>query len=232
MFVLHPEDLRQRGGLSEVEPRGVVLVEAEVAAKQEKRRHDGGRRRRFGVLVAFPHPKNFVEESDARRVVNRRPARALRRRRALRNLHARLDHHERAKGSDQAIGLDGTFETRGHLLHQCAVQDGHGRIHMLEEEIDASIDHIRTEQAWRPSEAGGHGWEFQARQSMLQPQGQVRVLLSLPQLRNNLGSAPFRTFFLRDGIVGTHQGRLTAIATRMHAVAAYLIPHPVSGPGV
>lgn len=92
-----------------MEPRGVVSVEAEVAAEKKERSHDGGRGWRLDVLVAFPYPENFVQKGGAGREVDRRTG-------VFWNLHARLDHHESAQGGDQAIGLDRTVETQGHLL--------------------------------------------------------------------------------------------------------------------
>lgn len=98
-----------------MEPRGVVFVEAEVAAEKKERSHDGGHGWRLDVLVAFPYPENLVQKGGAGREVGRR-ARVPTRGQALWNLHARLDHHESAQGGDQAIGLDRTVETQGRLL--------------------------------------------------------------------------------------------------------------------
>lgn len=106
--------------------------------------------------MAFPCPEDFIEEGGSRRQIDG-CARVLTRPEALWGLDARLDHHESAQGRDQAVGFDGTIDPQRHLLQACTVKDWHSRIHVLEKEIDADIDHVRAEQPWRPGEGGRHG---------------------------------------------------------------------------
>lgn len=61
-LLVHAKELRQSRGLSKVEPCSIVLVQAEIAAKEEKGGNNGPYARGLDIVVALANTDGLLNQ--------------------------------------------------------------------------------------------------------------------------------------------------------------------------
>lgn len=208
---MHSQQLGVRGGLAQIVPRGVVLVQALVTAEEEERGDDGIAGGVLHVVVALSHAHGFLEQDVAEVDVGDRAFWAPRDD-VRRQGHVRLNEHVGTEGSDHAVGLDVLVHAEDSLLDALVVQDGLRGVELLEVEIDASVDQVQRHQAGLALQGNVVGVE----EVWVAGGGQLGLALGLAQLGEHLCARALGALLLGDGIVG-------AVEAGGHAVLAWLV---------
>ncbi len=220
LLLVQTEDVGQSGRLAEMEPSLVVQIEAEVASEQEEAGDQAVQGRRLEMVVALPHPQRLLHQQVARDQVRARQA--VEAERIARYPHPGLDHHKRAERGQEAVGVDVLVGVLGLLFDPAAVEDGQGRVHVGEEELDAILNHLVGEQAGCRRQRRAAWRTADPIQSIGNLRRERRLSLRLAEFADHLRPRAFGPFLLRDGVVGTRQLSRGAIATRIDAVAFHL----------
>ena len=217
LLLLQTENVHESSSFAEVEPGLVVQVEAEVAAEEEEAGDEAVHRGRLEVVVALAHAQGLLEQDVAGHDVG--AGHAVEAHGVAGDGHAGLEHHEGAERGEQAVGVDVLVGEHGLLLEAAAVQDGQGRIHVGEVELDALLDHLGGEQAGRGPEGGQAGRRREAIQTGGDLGGEGGLAVGFAQLADDICARALWALLLGDGMVGAGELGERAIATRVDAVA-------------
>lgn len=206
------------GSLPDVKPSLVLQIETIMAAVQKVARAEAVERRRVHVVVSLPNPDRLLHEQCACHKIaawHAVEAEGV----AVREGHAGLKENEGAQRGKEAVGVEGLVHVQRLLLEARAVEDGHGAVHVGEEEIDARLDNVALEEAGRRGERRARRRSVDAIHSILDLGRETGLALLLLELVDDLGAGPFRALLLRNRIVGTRQLRAQAVAAGVDAVA-------------
>ena len=125
---MHARHLRERRRLNQMIPRGVLLLQREIAREQEKLRLHRDQARVLHVVVAFPHVQRFLQEELRVGV----PVRVLLCAGCAWHDHPRLDHDEGAHHGCQAVHFRGGAALRGdEVLESLLVEDWGDGVHVF-----------------------------------------------------------------------------------------------------
>ncbi|KAB8616622.1 hypothetical protein FH972_025958 [Carpinus fangiana] len=148
-FLVHAHEQGQRGRLSQLEPGGVVLLQAKITTKKEERGGDGVGGGVLVVVARLAHVQCVLQQRHANGDVGVDVRVEVQ---GGGQLHVGLDHHVGAERDDQTVVVGRRVHVCYAQLQAGAVEDGLGGVHAGEEEIDAALDELEGEGA-----GGAHG---------------------------------------------------------------------------
>lgn len=217
-LLVHADEVDHAGGVAEAQPSLVLDFEAVVAGKQKVAGGEGVEGWFLDVVVALADADGFVEQQ--RGGSNGGAGHALG---AVGvgagDGHAGLEQHKGAQRGEEAVGFVGGIGGHGILFEALAVQDGHGRIHVCEEEVDGGLDQVIGEEAGGWGEGCDRRGDVGAVHAVVNLGREAGLALGLTQFADDLCTRAFGAFLLRNGIVGAGELGRRAVSTGIDAIA-------------
>ena len=129
-----------------MKPGAVVLVEAKRAAEEEERSDYCIDRRVFDIVVTLAYTNSLIHQHGTHLWVRDR-ARWLVHEMAGLQYDSGLNEHEGQERGDKAIRFDRLTYVADGMPQLVFIQNGHGRIHLGEEEFGTAFDELMGEES-------------------------------------------------------------------------------------